>query len=801
MQTIGRFALLDALGELGRVALYEAYDPNLDRRVELHVLAAADAEPGDLASFKEAAASWSRLVHPGVARVHEIGTEESGGFVAVEAGRQTVAQWCEGSEASLERLAAMVDDALAGLVAAYDAGLVHGAVEDRSLIVGRDGRAKLSRFVLLAGSTNVSPSEDVAALCGAFARYGAKLEAPDWLMTPLREGQRDKDVNALRNALSRGAGRQSRWVSHALVASVAVATTAVAWRDAVGQVASEAEPCTAGAELLTEAWGPQRKADIEAAIMATGQRQRVGRWQELEGRFDRWTEAWTRSRLQACEATAASEVETAARQATLACLDDRRMQLEILSDAFARVDNDSFGKLFGESRVLPRPENCAYGDDREVPTKQAQDVGREMARAYALVLAQRPDEAEAIYREMGPRAEAIGFYQGATEAYRYAAVAARDRGEAGLAYDFAQRSLSTAEKSRDPVMIVRAWHRLASNAWKRGDAERAEFFIARALTRSEDEAVAAESRMELLTFEAQRLSASARPAEAAQRYLQVYEQVQRFGMEPLLGLQALTQASQKTAEAGDRARADELAERAIHEGTERYGSRHWIVAIAQAQLAQSALQNKDYATGLRWSSQAIEVELGDPMSIQAKGFATLMHADLLRAHDRTEEGRVLLAATLDELESQLAAFPQAATAMRGALARFATELGRPCDAADAAAPLVAQIEANPSFSPENLATELLNLANAQSQCGRTEQGLANLERGLALTEMLSGASARYRFEQQRRSGTIFDQLGEPARARQAYERALVLAEPVDVDPERLAWIRGEIARLSGSSTR
>ena len=798
MQTIGRFGLLDALGQLGRAALYEAYDPNLDRRVELHVLAAAVAETAELESFGERASTWSRVAHPNVARVHEIGTDELGVFVAVEVGRETVEQWCEGGEASFERLVTMFDDALAGLAAAHGAGLVHGAVDGQSLFVSREGRAKLSRFKLLAQSVKPSPSEDVVALCKAFLRYAERTRAPSWFATLLREGLHD--VDSLRAAVARRVQSQSGWIPHALVASVALATVAIAWRDWAGTETVVPEPCTDGAELLAEVWGPQRKAEIEAAIMATDRKNRVAKWEELEGRFDQWTEAWRGTRGEACDVGAAAEADVAVRQATLACLDARRMQLDIMSEAFAEVDDDSFGALFGESRVLPRPESCSYGDDdgsREIPSEAALEVTRELARAYALVLAQRVEEAASVYREIGPRAEAAGDFLAATEAYRTSAATALDRGDAAGANLWARRSLFAAEQSRDPVMIVRAWHRLADNAWRSGDVERAEFFIARALARSEDDAVAAQSRLALLTFEAQRLAASSRRAEAAELYVEAHELVERNGMDPLVGLKALFAASQ-TVSTGDRERGAELAQAVVEEGTSRYGPHHWIVAMAQAQLAQSAVQTGDYAVGLQWSSQAILVEPGEAMFAQAKMFATLTHADLLRLHGRLEEGKTLLAETVEELGPRLASTPHLLRPVQAALAGFATEAGRPCEAADAAGPVVAQMEADRTTNQITLSVELLNLADAQSLCGRAEQGLATLERGLAIIDASSGLTDQHRLEEYERSATIFQQLGEPARAVEALDRALSLAKSTGVDGAQLEAIREKRAEITGS---
>jgi len=729
--------------------------------------------------------------------VYEIGTDARGVFVALEAGRLTLEQWS--ASGSFERLLVMFDEALAGLAAVRNAGLVHGAIDGRGVIVSRDGRAKLSRFTLLGADAPPvgDPHEDAVALCRAFRPGAEQLRAPPWFLALVRRDE--VSLEAVREALKRSSRARPRWASRALVAAVGLATAAVAWKDSMDHGIESASTCSDDAEAVAEAWGQARKTAVETSVLGSGREGAAGKWQELEGRFDRWVEAWTRVRQQTCEAVARADVELAERKATNACLEDRLMQLEILSDGFATATDESVGALFGKSRTLPRPEDCVDNPSyRKVLSDAGREVINDVARAHALMLAQRTEESRAIYSRAAPQAESMGLFNVASEAYRFVALEAQDGGDPVLAETLLKKALFTAEQSREPVMVVRAWHRLAEQARRTRDPRLTEFFMARALARAEDAAVAEETRLELLTYEAERLRSLDRPAEAAKRYVEAYEYIRVYGNQPLQGLQALLQASQATATTGDRAAADALAKRVVEEGSARYGAHHWIVAISQAQLAQAALVAKDSDEGLRWSTQALEVELDHPMAFQAKGMAVLMHADLLRESGRVEEGRTLLSEALVELEPRLRAWPLLLTAIRTGLARFSTELGRPCEAADASGPIVAQIEANPLFSRANYATELLNLANAQSLCGRVEEGLASLERGLAVTASLEDTAPRYRFDQHKRAGTIYKQLGRPARALERYEHALMLADAVDVAPERLEWIRSEIRSLRGA---
>src|SRR5690242_16209983 len=92
--SVGRYLLLDELGEGGMGVVYKAYDPELDRPIALKLLqmdAAAEALRERL--LREAQA-LARLSHPNVIAVHDVGMFEGQVFIAVEfvAGK-TLRQW------------------------------------------------------------------------------------------------------------------------------------------------------------------------------------------------------------------------------------------------------------------------------------------------------------------------------------------------------------------------------------------------------------------------------------------------------------------------------------------------------------------------------------------------------------------------------------------------------------------------------------------------------------------------------------------------------------------------------------
>jgi serine/threonine protein kinase/tetratricopeptide (TPR) repeat protein len=148
--------VLDVLGTGGMGLVYAAYDPMLDRKVAIKVLrtGASGSSSGSRDSagttrlIREAQA-MAKLSHPNVVPVYEVGELDDSVFVAMELiTGQTFSLWCRTAEPDWRRILAVLSDAGRGLEAAHAAGLIHRDFKPANVLVGDDGRARVSDFGL-----------------------------------------------------------------------------------------------------------------------------------------------------------------------------------------------------------------------------------------------------------------------------------------------------------------------------------------------------------------------------------------------------------------------------------------------------------------------------------------------------------------------------------------------------------------------------------------------------------------------------------------------------------------------------
>ncbi|MCA9694755.1 MAG: serine/threonine protein kinase, partial [Myxococcales bacterium] len=125
---IGRFTILDRLGEGGMGVVYGAYDEQLDRKVAVKILrghSSRDPETGRARLLREAQA-MARLSHPNIVTVHEVGAFEDQVYVAMEFVRgQSLDRWLAEEPRPWRAVLDRFLLAGRGLEAAHKAGIVH----------------------------------------------------------------------------------------------------------------------------------------------------------------------------------------------------------------------------------------------------------------------------------------------------------------------------------------------------------------------------------------------------------------------------------------------------------------------------------------------------------------------------------------------------------------------------------------------------------------------------------------------------------------------------------------------------
>jgi tetratricopeptide (TPR) repeat protein len=146
---VGRYMLLETLGEGGMGVVYAAYDSRLDRKVALKVVRpglVGDRESARARLLREAKAI-ARLSHPNVVTVYDVDFPEGDLlFMTMELVQgETLRRWLQekrGWQDILDVFAAAGE----GLVAAHDAGLVHRDFKPDNVLLGECGRVRVVDF-------------------------------------------------------------------------------------------------------------------------------------------------------------------------------------------------------------------------------------------------------------------------------------------------------------------------------------------------------------------------------------------------------------------------------------------------------------------------------------------------------------------------------------------------------------------------------------------------------------------------------------------------------------------------------
>ncbi len=148
--TRGPFEIVAPLGAGGMGEVYRARDPRLDREVALKVLpAAAVADETARARLLREARMASKLNHPNVCTIYEVGEAEGQTYIAMElVAGQALSERLAGGRMSVDEVVRLGHQMADALAHAHEHGVVHRDFKSANVVITPEGRAKVLDFGL-----------------------------------------------------------------------------------------------------------------------------------------------------------------------------------------------------------------------------------------------------------------------------------------------------------------------------------------------------------------------------------------------------------------------------------------------------------------------------------------------------------------------------------------------------------------------------------------------------------------------------------------------------------------------------
>lgn len=170
---IGRYTIVDRLGQGGMGLVYRAWDPDLRRTIALKTISVSPDVPmrnETIERFLREARAAASLSHPNIVTVYDIGQEGGRPFIAMEfIEGESLAQMIERrAELTLTEKLRIAGQMCRGLAHAHSYGVVHRDVKPANLLIAADGTLKVADFGLarMRGEVTLAGLTQPGALIG-----------------------------------------------------------------------------------------------------------------------------------------------------------------------------------------------------------------------------------------------------------------------------------------------------------------------------------------------------------------------------------------------------------------------------------------------------------------------------------------------------------------------------------------------------------------------------------------------------------------------------------------------------------
>ncbi len=152
LTTLGRYRVLDVVGRGGMGVVYRAEDPVIGREVAVKVVRTDPTEAygdGDLeVRFEREFKALGTLSHPHIVTIFDVGREGDLAFIAMEyvPGANLEELLEKGQEISAQKAVDLLEPVASALDYAHGMGIVHRDIKPANILLGTEGRPKLTDF-------------------------------------------------------------------------------------------------------------------------------------------------------------------------------------------------------------------------------------------------------------------------------------------------------------------------------------------------------------------------------------------------------------------------------------------------------------------------------------------------------------------------------------------------------------------------------------------------------------------------------------------------------------------------------
>jgi len=174
----GRYRVVRCIGVGGMGAVYEAVHDDLEKRVALKTLHPSMArEPEARARFLREGRAASRIRHPNVVEVFDVGQHDDTLFLVMEhlAGEDLAALIAREGPLSVERLVDLMLPVIAAVATAHEEGVVHRDLKPENIFLAQTRNGAVQPKVLDFGISKVTGAPNAQRITGASSMIGTPL--------------------------------------------------------------------------------------------------------------------------------------------------------------------------------------------------------------------------------------------------------------------------------------------------------------------------------------------------------------------------------------------------------------------------------------------------------------------------------------------------------------------------------------------------------------------------------------------------------------------------------------------------